>query len=599
MRLIILTFALLLVNTNAHSKLEYALAMHGVPKYGPKDHFAYVNPKAPIGGELIMAQIGSWDSFNPFITKGNAPQGLNVMSEMLVFERLMERADDEPFSLYPLLAESIEMPADRSAITFNINPAARWADGKPVTAKDVIFSHATLKEKGMMNLRIFYSRVDKVEELGPLKVKFSLKKTPEGIYDPELPLLLGLMVIIPKHIFEGKDFENMTKEPVIGSGPYKVVKYDIGKFITYERRPDYWGWKLPKMRGLYNFKTVRFNYFLNDKVAFEDFKSGGSYVHSEGDPKMWYTAYDFKAAKDGRIKRCEVKYNLPVGMQAMAFNTRREKFQDERVRRAISHLFDFKWINTNLLHGHGVRTMTFFDNCELTPTELPTGKELEILNRFKDKIPPHVFTTVYKPASEEFNGDLRANLRKAISLLSAAGWTIKNNKLVNKKGEQFKFEIILYDYMQRKIAINFANTLRKKLGIDVVIRNVDIPQYQKRQMTFDYDMIFFYIWHSLSPGREQMKYWSTQAADEHGSRNYSGMRNPVIDQVCHILATAADRETLVAAAKALGRLLNWELKVIETYHQASHLLAHSDKIDHPPFQPDALNHMYTWWSKQT
>ena len=597
MRLILIIISFILINTSIYAKEQYGIAMHGEPKYGPNDTLEYVNPNAPIGGEIRIGQVGSWDGFNPFITKDTAPAGLNSMSEGVVFEELMFRSGDEPFSVYGLLAKTVEMADDRSWIIFNINPDARWADGKPVTAKDVIFSHTTLKEKGRPNLRLFYSKVEKTEELGPLKVIFHFKKTPEGDFDPELPLMIGLMPIIPKHVFEGKDFERMTKEPFIGSGPYKVKDYKIGKSITYERRPDYWGWKLQILRGQFNFQKIRYEYFGNEQVEFEAFKAGETMVRTEPDPKKWFKAYDFNGVKEGKVIRAEIPNTLPVGMTSLVFNSRREQFKDLRVRRAISHMFDFQWINKNLLHGKAKRTMTYFDNCELTPQGLPSGKELEILTKFKDQLPAHVFTTPFVPPSEQFNGDTRANLREAIRLMKEAGWTIKNNKMVNAKGEQFKFEIVLHADSQKKVAINFANILRKKLGLLVEIRTVDVAQLQKRMMTFDYDTVFHYIWHSLSPGREQSYYWSTRAADEEGSRNYPGIRNPVIDQVCNILATAKDRNTLIGAAKALGRLLNWEEKVLPLYHKNVNYIAYWNNLDHPKFRSDVLLYMNTWWSK--
>lgn len=590
----ILSFFIL---TSAHAA-QHGIAMHGALKYKEGQHFGYVNPNAPVGGEVKLGAVGTFDSLNPFITKGTAPAGLHMMSETLVFERLMIRSRDEPFSLYGLIAESVDVAPDRSWIQFNLRAEAKWADGKPITAEDVAFSHAILKEKGRPNLRLFYTKVKAVEVLGPRQIKFTFEKLPdEDRYDPELPLLIGLMAILPKHLMEGKDFEKLHPKDLIGSGPYRVKDVKMGRSIAYDRRKDYWGWNISCQKGYYNFQTVRYDYYRNETVALEAFKAGEYDVRSEGDPNHWLHDYNFKAVKEGKVIKEELDHTTPVGFKAFVFNIRRPIFEDKAVRQALAYAFDFEWANKTLFHGAFTRTRSYFDNTELACQKQVTRKEKEVLGEYISKVPKYQIDELYMPPNSKDAKEFRQNLVTAGWMLDKAGWIIRDGKRVNAKtGTPLEFEILLFKPDDEKLSLALARNL-KRLGVTTKVRVVDPSQYERRRMDFDYDIIINSWGHSLSPGREQTYYWSTKAADEPGSRNYAGIRDPVVDHLCNVLATAKDRETLVAAARALDRSLLWGHYVIPLFHQEKIYLAYWNKFGHPEFRPDVPTAFITWWSK--
>lgn len=579
----------------------YGLALHGEPKYQEGQSFDYVNPKAPIGGKIKMAVTGTFDSLNPFITKGTPPAGLSLFSETLVFEPLMIRSKDEPFSIYGFIAQSVELAPDRSWIIFNLRPEARWADGLPITAADVIFTHATLKEKGKPNLQLFYSKVSKVEELSPLKVKFSFNKIEgEDHYDPELPLLIGLMMALPKHILEGKDFEKLSLQPFIGSGPYKIKDFKPGHSITYERRKDYWGWHLPTNRGRCNFDSVQYDYYRDEKVAFEAFKVHEYDLRGEPDPGRWAKSYNFKAVKSGQVKMVEIPNTQPVGVHAFVFNTRKPIFNDPRVREALAYAFDFEWLNKNIFYNVYARQHSFYDNCELASKGVPQGKELELLEPFRAQLPAEVFTKEYAPPSTDGSGNIRENLHKARALLKQAGWILSKNGVVNEKTKKpFTFEILIAQQQvnDEKIALAFIRNL-KLLGINARLRLVDSAQYENRRLAFDYDMLINVSWGgTLCPGREQSFYFSSKAESIPGSRNYPGIKSPAVDRLCDILATAKDRPTLVTAARALDRVLLWGHYMVPFGYRKTGYLAYWDQFGHPPFRPDVPAMITLWWAK--
>jgi microcin C transport system substrate-binding protein len=573
--------------------------MHGDLKYKPGEVFDYVNPDAPTGGNLRLGAVGTFDSLNPFITKGKTPAGLDFINP-LVYERLMTRANDEPFSLYGLIAETVDVADDRSFIIFNLRPEAKWADGKPITTDDVIFTHTLLRDKGRPNLRLFYSKVAKVEKLGPRSVKFTFKPLENGNeYDPELPLLLGLMSILPKHKLQGKDFESLATEEIMGSGPYKIKNVDFGRSIVYERRNDYWGKDMPLNKGHYLFDTVRYDYYRDNKVAMEAFKAGEYDIRSPGEPGEWHTQYSFDATHDGRVKKIEIDRTLPVLVYAMVFNTRRPQFKDRRVREAMGYAFDFEWLNKNLFYNAYTRTRSFFDNTELAARGLPEGKELELLKPFENVLPQEVFTNEYAPSKTDGSGNIRLQLRHAKKLLNQAGYRIESGTLKNAAGESFQFEIMTVLPEQEKIALAFARNL-KHLGIEATIRQVDSAQFEARRNDFDFDMMINSNWGgTLSPGREQEYYWSTNAANENGSRNYPGVQSPVVDHLCNELVLAKDRETLIATARALDRVLTWGHYVIPLYHMRKGYLAFWDKFGYPDFRPEIPTTVSTWWNKNT
>ncbi|MCW9040256.1 MAG: extracellular solute-binding protein, partial [Rhodospirillales bacterium] len=519
----------------------HGIAMHGDLKY-PSDfkHFEYVNPDAPKGGTVRLASIGSFDSLHPFIIKGESADGIGN-----IYDSLTVAAADEPFTRYGLLAESMEMPDDRSWIIFNLRPEARWHDGKPVTAEDVIFTFEIQREKGTPQFKFYYKDVTKVEQLDPRRVKFTFK---DG-KNRELPLIVSEMAILPRHYWEGRAFDKTTLEPPLGSGPYKVEELEPGRHITYRRVADYWGRDLPVNRGRDNFDLIRYDYYRDATVVIEAFKAGEFDYRAENSSKAWATAYEIPEIKDGRIVKAEIKHNRPAGMQGFVYNTRRDLFKDRRVREALAYAFDYERSNKTLFYGQYVRTRSFFDNSELAATGLPSQDELALLEPYRSQLPPEVFTTEYQPPVTDGTGRIRDNLRKAVTLLKEAGWHIKDNALVNDKGTPFEFEVMLVSPLFERIVLPFAKNL-ERLGIKIRVRTVDTAQYIKRLETFDFDVIVFVWGQSLSPGNEQQNFWSSEAADHPGSRNFAGIKDPVIDALVDNLVSAEDRPSLITRTRA-------------------------------------------------
>jgi len=582
-------------------KPQHAIAMHGQPKYQPGETFSYVNTHAPKGGEIRLGVVGTFDSLNPFVTKGDPAAGLSSIGRaaVYVYDTLMARSKDEPFTVYGRLVETVEMPEDRAWIIFNLRPEAKWADGKSVTAEDVAFTYKLLSKKGRPNIRLFYSKVTKVEILGPRRLKFSFAKLEdEDRYNPEMPLLIGLMTVLPKHALAGKDLEKITLKPILGSGPYRIKSFQSGKSIVYERRPDYWGWQIPANQGIYNFDQIHIDYYRNSQVAREAFKAGYYDVRGEAEPAQWKQMHQWPPVKRHQIILQEIPHTQPVGVYSMVFNTRRAPFDDPLVRQALNYAFDFEWVNKNLFHGFYTRTCSFFDNTKMAHHGPPTGKELEFLEPFRDQLPKAVFLQDFKPPKGGDAVERRRNLHKAKALLHKAGWEFSKGKLVDAKNkEPMKFEILALHPKEEKVALAFVRNL-KLLGIDARIRVVDSAHYTNRRLQFDYDVLMNLSWgQTASPGREQSFYYSSKAADESGSRNFPGIRDPVVDHLCEKLATAQDRETLVAAARALDRVLASGYYVIFLYHQDKSYLAYWDKFAHPPFKPDVSVGLTSWWQK--
>lgn len=583
-------FLVLLVS--AEAKKQHGYAKLGDLKYPPTfTHFQVVNPDAPKGGVFKHAVVGTFDTLNPFILKGTPPAGLRDIT----CETLLKRTPDEPQSLYGLVAESLEVAPDASWIIYHINPKAKWQDGKPITARDVKFSFETLLEHGVTAARMYYKKVDKIEILGPRTVKFTFKKV-DGQYDTEMPCIIGVMGLFAEHDLKGKDFEKTGLTPLISSGPYKIVKVEPGRSIVYQKDPNYWAADLPVNRGYFNFDTLHFNFYKNAAVSFEAFKSGDVYVREESDVAKWNNSYDFPARKQGKITCLALPHKHQVGMQAFAFNTRRPIFADPRVREALTYAFDYDWLNKNLFYGALVRTSSFFDNTELAAKGLPKGKELALLEPFRAQLPKEVFEKPY--ALPSFAKGNRENLRHARKLLKEAGWVYKDGKLVNEKtGEPFTFEILLNVPENEKTALAFVRDL-KQLGIQAIARTLDSTQYEKRRINMDFDMIIHFWGHTMSPGNEQVLYWSSKAADEPGSRNYPGIKSPVVDALCQKIAVANTREDLITAIRALDRVLLWGHYVVPLGHRTKDYVAFWDKIGAPPAHPVAgLPSIHTLWDK--
>lgn len=579
--------ALTLPATAQEVTTSHALILHGTPKY-PADfkHFEYVNPDAPKGGEVIQAAIGTFDSLNPFILRGVSAAALG-----LTFDTLLQSSSDEAFTEYGLLAESIELPADRKWVAFTLRPEARFHDGKPVTAEDVVWSFETLKAKGAPFYRAYYADVLKAEALGERKVRFSFGDT----VNMELPLIIGQMPVLPKHYFADKEFDRTSLEPITGSGPYKVASFEPGRTITYERVADYWAKDLPIMRGRYNYDRIRYDYYRDATVAIEAFKAGAYDFRLENSAKEWATAYDFPAQRQGLAVQREIPHELPTGMQGFAMNTRRPIFSDPRVRLAMNYAFDFEWSNKALFYGAYKRTESYFSNSELASRGLPEGEELKILEQFRGKIPDEVFTTEYKAPTTDGSGNNRANLRKALELLQSAGWQVKGGKLVNAAGEPFTFEILLSSPAFERISLPYAKNL-ERLGIEASVRTVDTAQYQNRIDGFDFDMTVDVWGQSLSPGNEQRDFWGSSRRDEQGSRNTAGIADPVIDQLIDLVIQAPDRDSLIARTRALDRVLLWGHYVVPHWHIQAFRTVYWDKFAQPETTPKyALGFSDTWW----
>ncbi len=572
----------------AQDRGSHAIALHGQPKYGPDfQHLDHVDPKAPKGGEVKMMAFGGFDNLNPFILRGQTAAGSS-----LVFQTLTTGSGDEAITEYGLLAESIAVADDRSWVSFTLRPQARFSDGTPVTADDVIWSFEMLREKGHPIYRTYYADVTKAEKTAERTIKFSFR----GTDNAELPIIMGQLPVLPKHVFDKRDFAATTLEPLIGSGPYTVAEVQPGRSITYQRVADWWAKDLPINRGRYNFDRLRFDYYRDLDVAFEAFKAGAFDFRVENSSKNWTTGYNVPAVKDGLIVKEELKHQDPQGMQAFVFNLRRPIFQDRRVREALNYLFDYEWTRANLSYGLFQRTKSYFANSELASSGLPSPAELALLEPFRGKVPDEVFTKPYEPPKTDGSGNIRQNLRTALGLLKDAGWDLRDNKLTNlKSGEPFRFEILIAQADMERIIQPFLRNL-ERAGIAATIRVVDTAQYQNRTDHFDFDMTIERFPQSLSPGNEQRDFWESSRADLPGSRNTIGIKDPVVDALVEKLIAAPDREALIAATRALDRVLLWNWYVIPHWHDNVYRVAYWNRFSHPTVPPKyGLGFPDSWW----
>ena len=571
------------------SEPSHGIAMHGEPEHSAAfDAFGYVNPAAPKGGTVTFAQLGSFDSLNPLIVKGVAAAGMRDY----VFESLMARAYDEPFSLYGLLAESIETPDDRDWVEFTLRPEAAFSDGKPVTVDDVLFSHALLRDHGRPNHRTYYSKVSKAEKTGPRSVRFIF----DAGGDREMPLIMGLMPVLPKHAFDPETFEQTTLKPLVGSGPYVVAKVDPGKQVICRRNPDYWGAKLAVNAGQYNFDEIRYDYYRDDDPMFQAFQKGLVRFWQESDSGRWARGYDFPAHKDGRVVREEIPIQVPSGMTALVFNTRKPLFSDRRVREALTQMLDFEWLNKNYYHGLYTRTQSYFDRSDLSSHGVAAdAREKELLAPYPDAVKPAIMDGSYALPRTDGSGRNRASRRKALNLLKEAGYTLKNGKLVNAgTGQPFEFEILAVSGGQQRLMLKFIDAL-KGLGIHAELRIVDSAQYQRRRQTYDYDMIQTFWYASLSPGNEQLFRWSSKSAEQEGTFNYAGVQNPAVDAMIEALLAARSRENFVSAVRALDRVLLSGHYVIPLFHSRSQWIARWKNLVRPEKTSLYGYRTDTWW----
>jgi peptide/nickel transport system substrate-binding protein len=567
----------------------HAIAMHGDPAWGAGfSHPPYANPQAPKGGQLTQGVLGTFDCLNPFIVKGLPAANMRGY----IVESLLARGYDEPFTLYGLLADRIVTDAARSFVTFRINPAARFADGKPVTPADVIFSWELLRDKGRPNFRTYYIKATKAEATDARTVRFDLA----GADDRELPLIIGLMPVLAKHTIDAATFEDTSFDPLLGSGPYTVTNVKPGESVTFTRNKNYWGRDLAINRGLWNFDIIRYDYYRDGNTHFEAFKKGLYDLRVETDPGRWQTAYDFPAMRDGRVAKEDLPYGLPKGMQGLVFNTRRAIFSDVRVREAVLQLFDFEWINRTYFFNLYKRTASYFDGCDLSAHGVPANaRESELLGAFSAVVRADLLDGTWSPPVTDGSGHDRAGLRRAFALFKAAGYELKGTQLLHTAtGRPLSFEILTTTRDQERLALAFARNL-KRAGIEARVRTVDATQYERRRIAFDFDMIEYRWEQSLSPGNEQLFYWGSAAADQQGSRNYMGVKSKAVDAMIGAMLGATTREDFVAATRALDRVLLSGFYVVPLYFPPVQWVARWTRIAHPS-RTSLFGYLpETWW----
>ncbi|HEY1360637.1 MAG TPA: extracellular solute-binding protein [Xanthobacteraceae bacterium] len=575
-----------------------AIAMHGEPALPPDFvHMPYANPAAPQGGRLVEGVGGTFDSLNPFIVKGLPAQAIRgpFISDMVsgyVIERLMARGYDEPFTLYGLLARTVETDAERSYVTFNLDPAARFSDGRPVTPEDVLFSWQILRDKGRPNHRLYYAKVTHAEVTGEHSIRFDLA----GANDRELPLILGLMPILARHATSSETFEQTSFAPIIGSGPYVIARVDPGRSVTLKRNRGYWGQDLAVNRGFWNFDEIRFDYYRDANSYHEAFKRGLFDMRPESDPGRWQTTYDFPALRQGLVVKEAFTTGLPKTSLFFVFNSRRALFADTRVREAILLLFDFEWINHSYFFDLYRRSASYFEGSELSAHgRAADGRERALLGPFPGAVRPDVLDGSWSPPVTDGSGRDRATLRRALELLTAAGYELRGTELVERRsGRPLSFEIMVTSRDDERLAALFAQNL-KRAGITLRIRQVDAVQFESRRIAFDFDMIPARWDQSLSPGNEQAVYWSSAAADQNGSRNYMGMKSAAADAMIEALIRAQTRGEVVAAVRALDRVLISGFYTVPLFHLPQQWLARWTRIRRPAITSLSGYAPETWW----
>lgn len=570
----------------SYAEEVHGIAMHGKPKYESNfTNLDYVNPNAPKGGVVKFGSYGSFDNLNRVAFKGSKAAGLGYVNDTL-----MRRVWDEAFTMYGLIAEYVEMPEDRSSITFYLNPKATFHDGSPITRDDVLFSLETFQTKGTPNQKKTYGKVISTEMIGDNGIKMTFVDNE----DKELPLIVaGFLPIIPKKFYSNIDVTKTFLDIPLGSGPYAIDNVDPGRQITYTRVENYWAKDLPVNKGLYNFDKIIYDYYKDSNVLVEAFKVNEYDFRREYNVKRWLSEYNFKAVQSGEVVLEEMNNDRPVGMNGLVLNTRKEIFNNRKVRLALSYAYDHEWINKTIYQNAYVRTDSYFDNSPLASSGLPSEQELELLNPWKDQLPKEIFTENFVPPSTDGSGNDRTNLLKAKNILEQEGWIIENGKLT-KNGEEFTFEFLIVSPSDEKIALAYQSNL-KKLGITMEVRTVDSSQYQARLLNYDFDMIKRYWGVSLSPGNEQQFYWGSEVGKKDGSRNYAGIDSPVVDALIKNLINATDREELTTAIHALDRVLLWGHYVVPLYHSNKDRIAYWNFFEYPDKIPLYGIVIESWW----
>ena len=592
-RVALYALAIAVLGAPALAAAAPSAALGYTPKYPPGfTHFEYVNPQAPKRGQLAVSVLGNYAHFNPFILKGIPGAGLLE----LVVEPLMVQSEDEPYSVYAHLARDIALAPDRLSVTFRLDPRARFSNGDAVTADDVKFSFDTLVGKhAHPRYRFYWADIKRATVLDARTVRFDFAKV-----NPELYLIAAQMPVFARKWIGDKPFDKVTSTAPIGSGPYVLRAHDLGKSLTYERNPNYWARELPTRKGMYNFDRVVYRYYLDDTVIFEALKTGEFDFFYETHSKRWAREYNGPQFRSGRIKKREVKHFNNAGMQGFVFNLRRPLFQDARVRRAITLALDFEWSNRNLFYGQYTRCDSYFSNSELAATGLPTGDELKLLEPFRAQLPASVFTQVWRPPSTAAPGSLRENLKTAQALLAEAGWRLRDGRLRNARGDALEFEVMLVQKGFERIMAPFARNLAK-IGVIAHYRTVDTSLYQRRTDTFNFDMVVEAFGQSQSPGNELINYWHSSTAEQEGSSNVMGIKNPVVDKLIEKVIYAPDRKRLVTAVRALDRVMLHEDYLVPNWYIATHRIAYWDRFDYPKTLPRYYQAtpwaLATWWAR--
>ena len=571
-----LVFFLMSLVISVSAAADSSMAMGYKPKYSENfKHFDYVNANAQKGGSLMLSAFGTFDSLNPYVLKGNPAEGLS-----LVFESLLEKSLDEPFSVYGLLAEDMQLASDKLSVTFHLNPAAKFSNGEPVLAEDVKFSFDTLmSDKAHPQYQFYYADVLRAVVLNTRTIRFDFKQV-----NAELHLIIGDISVFSKTWLQGKDFDKVTEVIPISSGPYTVESFDLGKRIVYKRNPYYWAHNLPVRRGMYNFDKVTYKYFKDPTVAMEAFKSGEFDFLYELSSKAWARDHVGPRYDSGQILKTTLSHKNIAGMQGFVFNLRRDLFKDQRVRQALSLAFDFEWANSHLFYNQYVRNDSYFSNSELAATGIPQGAELKLLEPYRSQLPPELFTKAWTLPTSPDAAALRNNLKQAKQLLTEAGWQVKNNVLVNQEGRAFEFEFLLQQKSFERVLAPYARNL-KKLGIVINYRTVDRALYEKRVRTFDFDMMVMGFGQSASPGNEQRNMFHSSTANEAGSNNIPGIAHPVVDALVEKIIFAKDREQLVTACQALDRVLLHQNYIVPNWYINKHRVAYKNVFVIPETEP--------------
>ncbi|WP_409299909.1 extracellular solute-binding protein [Pseudomonas sp. KCJK8993] len=580
---------------------SHGYAQFGTLKYPARfTHFDWVNPAAPKGGTLRVMAFGTFDTLNPYTFKGTSPvatpnflqYGVNELNEpLMVGTGLYAPSGDEPTSSYGLIARSVEYSEDRSWVVFNLRPEARFHDGMPITARDVAFSYRLLLKEGHPQYRTNLQEVQRVDILGPQRIRFVLKRAG----NPLLILRLGEMPVLPQHYWKDRDFKATTFTPPLGSGPYRITQVQPGRQLVFERVKDYWGKDLPVNRGFANFDRVEVEFYRDSDVAFEAFKAGEFDIYIEHQAKNWASGYDFPAVRRGEVIKAQVAHQIPTQTQGLFMNTRRATFADARVREALGMMFDFQWTNRALFSGAYQRALSYYPNSEFCATGVPQGREWLLLSPYREQLPASLFTQPFSLPSTDGRGIPRQTLRRALGLLGEAGWKLDGQRLQNSAGQPLRFELMLVNPNLERILQPYVENLAS-IGIDARLRTVDRAQYKQRLDQFDYDMILMTLNQTLSPGLEQWQYFHSSQVAVKGSKNYAGIDNPIVDHLLEQLLAAQSRDDQLAAGRALDRVLLWQHYMIPNWYLNYHRLAYRNRFAFVTTPPYTLG-LGAWWLK--